>query len=404
MRDLRHMVAARWRYGLAVGLAAFTASGATMLLNRTKNSSAPLQEGVFVWQLGRDDGVSAAIRQEREIFSEFHVLIGEFHRDGAFRPAQLSWPGIIDAAGGHRIVPVVRINANFSAQAPRDLAARVGAIFAAVPPSARGAVEIDADYPTRLLGAYAAFMAGLRPSLPPGTRILATALPAWSGSAEFRQLEQEVDRFILQVHALDDPRLGLFDSARAARQIEKFSDVASKSFAVALPAYGVRVIDGGAGTPFAVEGEMALMAGGAGHEVVADPALVASLVVQLRNSHPPLLDGLLWFRLPVAGDRRAWSAATLRRVIAGTYRPRPADIITRPAHTPDAKDIFVVNRGDDDILLVTKIPLPPGCDMADGAPPYQFQDAALVARYEMLLPAHMMIRAGWMRCQGGTHG
>ena len=66
-----------------------------------------------------------------------------------------------------------------------------------------------------------------------------------------------------------------------------------------------------------VESEVTLERGGTRRELLADPQQLSQLGRQLRNDPPAHLAGLIWFRLPLANDRRAWSLTTLRAVARG---------------------------------------------------------------------------------------
>jgi hypothetical protein len=51
--------------------------------------------------------------------------------------------------------------------------------------------------------------------------------------------------------------------------------------------------------------------------LLADPQQLRQLSAELRADPPAHLAGLIWFRLPLANDRRAWSLTTLRAVVRG---------------------------------------------------------------------------------------
>ena len=171
-------------------------------------------------------------------------------------------------------MPVIRIEGPIEAARAAGLVAAIQGIVASLPPSLRTQLEIDHDSATARLAGYAAFLGALRSALP-GTRLFATALPTWLASPDFPAFAQAADVLILQVHSIDDPRLGLFDPARAARWVDALARRTSRPFLVALPAYGARAAATG-GRLLAVSSEMHAMDGMAGME--ATDALLPAAV------------------------------------------------------------------------------------------------------------------------------
>jgi hypothetical protein len=101
----------------------------------------------------------------------------------------------------------------------------------------------------------------------------------------------EVDEVVLQVHAVRAPTI--FEPRAARRDIELFARIAhGTKLRVALPTYRVAL------------GE-------------AKPDDVAALLRSLEQRPVAGVTGVVWFRLPVAADRMAWSAPTLAAVIRG---------------------------------------------------------------------------------------
>ena len=75
----------------------------------------------------------------------------------------------------------------------------------------------------RSLSAYARFLAALRARLPAVLKLSITALPTWMNSPALERLAPPLDELVLQVHAVDDPRRGLFDPAQAERWVHAFA-------------------------------------------------------------------------------------------------------------------------------------------------------------------------------------
>lgn len=183
-------------------------------------------------------------------------------------------------------------------------------------------IEIDHDCATSRLAAYAAWLAAARPPAPLGWSI--TALPTWVDSPALADVASAVDELVVQVHAVRAPRL--FDPAEARRWLEAFARRVDQPLRVSLPTYRVAV---------------------SGQPLAADPVEIAGFVRQLSEHPIAGLRGVVWFRLPVASDRAAWSAATLRAVIQDRpLAPRiSASLVARGG---ERFDIVVANDGNVD--------------------------------------------------------
>lgn len=64
-----------------------------------------------------------------------------------------------------------------------------------------------------------------------------------------------------------------------------------------------------------VESEVSQRVAGQIQELTVAPQQIADFLQQLAQRPLPHLRGIIWFRLPLENDRRAWSMATLRAVI-----------------------------------------------------------------------------------------
>ena len=141
----------------------------------------------------------------------------------------------------------------------------------------------------------------LRAELPARTLLSITVLPDWLRARDFPSLSAAVDRLVLQVHAADDPRRGLFDRDAMLRWVAAMDRRSARPFLVALPSYGVRVVLDPAGRVPSTEGERLALAGPDATELVVAPAQMADAVRALeRAPAPPGRDRLV----PSAGGRR----------------------------------------------------------------------------------------------------
>jgi hypothetical protein len=171
---------------------------------------------------------------------------------------------------------------------------------------------------------------------------------------------------------------------------------------VALPAYDVRVTFRPDGRLASVEGEMPLLAGAAGGEVLgAAPEAVLGLVRTLQRSGPEALVGVAWFRLPTDTDARAWSPSTWRAVVAGALPTARVRVGLAAGEQAGLWAVTASNDGDVDGVLPRLVRLGAACEMADGANGYRVADArplVLEAAAGQRLRAHRNRIIGWARC------
>lgn len=213
-------------------------------------------------------------------------------------------------------------------------------------------LQLDFDAPTSRLEGYAEVVTAVRRRLAP-LPVVVTALPAWIGAEGWPRLAAAADGFVLQVHALELPTSAgaapppLCDPQAARRAVEVAARL-GRPFRVALPTYGYEVAwdARGAFLGLAAEGpERPWPAGARRVEVGADATALAALVRDWTEARPAALAGIVWFRLPVAGDRRNWSPATLAAVASG----RPPRRALRPVvrlPEPALVEVDLVNEGE----------------------------------------------------------
>jgi hypothetical protein len=211
-------------------------------------------------------------------------------------------------------------------------------------------LQIDFDCAESKLDGYAIWVEALKREAP-GIPIVITALPAWLKHPSFRRLIAQADGYVLQVHSLARPKrvdapFNLCDPV-AARQAVALAGSLGKSFRVALPTYGYRLA-------FEAEGRFAgLSAEGPERdwpddyqfrEVRADASALAALVREWTARRPRAMQGLIWYRLPVAGDRLNWPWATLAEVMQGKT-PQTRFQIEMRQPQPGLVEADLVNTG-----------------------------------------------------------
>jgi len=300
---------------------------------------------------------------------------------------------------------VVRINGQLAQynedQLLRDLDGLLSEWRQIQPPIA--GLELDHDCGDARLDAYARFLARIRMRLPQTIPLSITALPSWLSSPDLDAVFRPVNEIVLQVHMVQSPRAGLFNADQARQWIQALVRRTDKPFRVALPAYGVRVTWLNDGSMLAVESEEPLLAGGySASELIVSPEAVSTLLRDLEHDPPASLAGIVWFRLPVAGDIRAWSPETWRAVVMGKPLQSRIEAHAEKSNTPGMSNIVLINQGEVDGVLPTRIDLPPSCTIADGINGYALDHSetglSIERQQDGLLPGHQRRLIGWMRC------
>ncbi|MCE9636340.1 MAG: DUF3142 domain-containing protein [Planctomycetes bacterium] len=320
-------------------------------------AAGPLRDEAYVWQRSWGDGVSASVRTQAPEFARLVVLGAEIAwRDGRPDVARAetdlaacaageapgialrvgSWPGPFDGTSDATrcvVATAVRLldDARSRGVTPSEL-------------------QIDFDCATSKLPGYRRWIEILRREAAP-TPVTFTALPTWLRSDDFPGLAQASDGFVLQVHSLEAPRgsgdvRALVDPARAVRDVERAAAV-GVPFLVALPTYGYVAAfrrDGSLAGISAEAEPRAWPRGSTTVDVSADPDAIASLVRGWTADRPEFLRGAIWYRLPMPGDRRNWTADALRSVRRGKV-PRAEVVSTVERRDPALAEVRVRNSG-----------------------------------------------------------
>ncbi|MHC8303449.1 DUF3142 domain-containing protein [Pseudomonas sp. PB3P13] len=365
----------------------------------------PLDQHVYVWQRQWTPAHETALRESRSDFSTLRVLaLQAFPREGWVR-ARIN-PALLKA-DGRPLIAVVRLDGQLHALDQEEITAQIRQLLSAW--AAQGliisGVEIDHDAGTARLREYRKLLVNVRGVLPASLPLSITALPSWLDSHELPALLDSVDSSVLQVHAVSDPRSGLFDPFKARKWAIRWSSVTAKPFYLALPAYGVALLPGD-GVPL-VESEVALEQGGERRELLADPQQLSRLAADLRDNPPTHLAGLIWFRLPLSTDRRAWSLTTLRAVAQGVALDNRLTV--KLSSHQGLYDISLSNQGNLDSAWPERLTLAvQGCEGADALAGYALQQSPELLTFTRLREGRILAggqRAiGWARCASIDQG
>ncbi|MEB0047086.1 MULTISPECIES: DUF3142 domain-containing protein [unclassified Pseudomonas] len=383
---------------------------ALLMLNGCERKEAPpLDQQLYVWQRQWTSDHDAALRDSRADFSTLRVLALQAFPQEGWRWARID-PALLKR-DARPLIAVIRLDGQLKALHQDDVTAQVLKLVADW--QGRGltlsGVEIDHDAGNARLPDYEKFLTHLRGALPTSLPLSITALPAWLDSPELPAILAAVDSSVLQVHAVSDPRRGLFDADQAKQWAKAWSQITRKPFYLALPAYGVALLPDAGGAPV-VESEVSLARGGKRRELLADPRQLSQLALDLRADPPAHLVGLIWFRLPLDADRRAWSLTTLRAVARG--EALESHLSLKLSEHAGLYDIGLSNQGNLDSAWPQRLTLAVrGCDGADALAGYALQQSPDLLTFTRLREGRMAAggqRAiGWARCtkidQGGSN-
>lgn len=385
--------------------------------SRHTGATLDLPHDFYVWQRVWSAQLEQALLQAAPDVRSWRVLSLQIGAQRAPLGIAINWAAL--AATKRPVVAVVRIEGSRLVADEASLSSTITRHLQDV--LARGAalsgIEIDHDCATSQLAAYAAWLRDLRAAFQaePALRRLPlsiTALPAWRVSPDLPPLLRAADESVLQVHAVQRPSAGLFDAPTAQHWAHAWAQIAPHPFRLALPCYGSRVGYDEWGQALAVESEAGVTLRSAHEqELTASPREVAALLTWFRTQMPAHLAGIVWFRLPMAGDQRAWRLSTWQAVVQGrvqaeihhalTVSRQPAAAADDAGHAPGLFDVVLRNTADFDVDLPATIALPASALAADGRQGYAVdllnRPPRLVRRQAGWLRPHSTLTIGWMR-------
>jgi hypothetical protein len=358
------------------------------------NLPAPLSQDAYVWQRAWTPAVRAAVGAAASHFRRLVILTAEIslRGDGKVTEVRPDYAGIggsvRDIGLAIRIGPLPATASTAmdpgSAQTMliRDTAAR------AVEQARRAGLEvsevqIDFDCAESKLAGYLNWVEAVKPAVSPATVVI-TALPSWLKHREFADLAREAGSFVLQVHSLHKPAgpdaaMNLCDTDEAKSAVAEAGKI-GVPFRVAVPTYSYLAgfSPDGKLLGLSAEGpEPAWPSGTILRVMRSDPDSLADLVRQWSSSPPPAMTGLIWYRLPISGERMNWRATTLDAVMAG--RDPKAQMVPVVSHPkPGLLDVYLRNDGDADGTLQCSVTVAwDGADLvaAEGIGGFEHLDA-----------------------------
>jgi hypothetical protein len=331
---------------------------ASALACRHPHASGPLRQEAYVWQRSWSPAVREAVRQAPGV-AGFVVLAAEVDlRQGSPRVSRIPLDPSLKESG-KPVGAALRVTTFPSRFADEPgivqlLAGLTGDLVteARAKGIALSEVQIDYDCPESKLDDYRGLLPRLRKAAAP-VSLTFTALPSWMGQRRtFAKLIAAADGYVLQVHSLAPPASPEEDFSvlrpDAAREWVAAAARFGRPFRVALPTYGYLAAFDPQGKLVGLSAEGPLLSWPEGlrlREARSDPEAAAGLVRGWTRDRPAELAGLLWYRLPVEGDRLNWTGSTLRAVMAGRASRGAVRVDVR-APEPGLVEIDLLNSGD----------------------------------------------------------
>ena len=344
--------------GLVIGAVA----GFLVRSARPVRQSGTLSHSVYVWQRFHGDNVVDALRQAAPCTAGFTVLAAEVAWTSSGEPQvfRVSPDYAALKQTGRPVGFALRVGPYSGSFDPQDQACRLlcGLAVETISKTRQHGLEpaemqIDFDCPESKLDSYRRWVEAMKREVAP-VKLTITTLPCWLNQSSFARLVRSTDGFVLQVHSLERPAgvdadLVLCDPRSAADWVEQAARL-GVPFRVALPTYGYLVAFGTDGQFVGLNAEGPSQSWPQGvtiRALRADPFEMAGLLKSWERSRPLTMEGVIWYRLPVKGDRLNWRWVTLSTVMSGTTPRRGLHAGVNYPQTGLA-EVYLVNDGQMD--------------------------------------------------------
>ncbi len=310
----------------------------------------PIAQQLYIWQRLWTAEHAEALAQSRADFSQLRVLALQLQPTASGPVWQQAKVDLAMLSSDQRPVwLVVRLDGRLHALSAATLQQKITPLvrqWQQAGVQLQG-VELDYDSARSQLSSYRLLLQQLKPLLPPNLQLAITALPDWLQSTEFSALLKAVDLLTLQLHSVSSPSKGLFDQALAKQWVMQLMAFAPKRFSLALPAYHSALV--GSTDPlhpaqWQVESEVPLAQHGKRQELWLDPRPVQQLLSWLGEQQLPGLTAVVWFRLPLLSDQRAWPYSVLQAVVTG--QPLAAQPLFTIQGQPPQLQLWLQNTGN----------------------------------------------------------
>lgn len=364
----------------------------------------PLDVEAYVWQAAEKPTVKEAMVKSEALVSRLHVRAAEMRWDG--QKFMTQW--FVRELPVKDCGLVVRIGASASqVEWTPERIAEVAKVFKKTADFSPSEIQCDFDCPQKRLKKYSVLLDGLQSAVG-GIPVYPTALPAWLDQPDMATLVKGRAGWVLQVHSLQLPsqpeEAAVIFDPEAARAAALKAARLGVPFRIAMATYGCEVRFGEDGKVLDVVSEdLAELTPAVRRQAfaMADPVASARRVAAWENDRPVGLTGIIWYRLPVAGDSRNWPWATFQRVARGEVAVSLPELESTPVD--GARDLTVANHGDFPVRLPLAILVRSAVVTADGSGHYRVERAGDGVKFLLRsdvwpwLDPGKRVACGWLR-------
>jgi hypothetical protein len=190
-------------------------------------------------------------------------------------------------------------------------------------------LQIDLDTPESKLGNFIDFMQELKINLPIDTKLSFTALPCHLNNPQFEKLANTADYYVLQVHGLEYPKnekdkVFILNPTVAKSAIDKAEQL-NKRYILALPTYAYQLNFSKENGDFLFLNaeKIPLPKKNIRVKIIAPKLkdlikLVKFATTKQKNTENEIKClGIIWFRLPIKGDRLNFDLKTINSISSG---------------------------------------------------------------------------------------
>jgi hypothetical protein len=380
-----------------------------LLCSCSPQGSSAFSQHIYIWQRLWTAEHAGALAQSKADFTVLRVLALQLHQAKAgpvWTEAKVDLPLL--AADGRPVHLVVRLDGQLKQLPTALLQQKLTTLLQLWQQQGVNVTQLELDYDcaSSQLASYAGWIKELRQLLPQTLAVAITALPDWLGKPGWLELQQQADQLTLQVHSVLSPDQGLFQPELAKSWAQQLAQQAQKPFYIAVPSYHSALLQQEQG--WLVESEQPLHSQAKRQELWLDAAAVQDFSLWLQQQHWPLLQGLVWFRLPLPSDKRSWSYAQLQAVSSG--KPLAAELKLRVQGIDPQFELMAENHGFVAAQLPAQIRLSgSSCSAADAVSGYKpdfsknkNQLQFVLTKTEAMLQPGQALVLGWALCKNLT--
>lgn len=277
-------------------------------------------DAFYIWQQVWSPAVQSAVKAEPP--TSLYPLASVVAAKGKSSLVAIPWPEL--SGSPHHYTPVIRIplSAFKRPDIQQELERVIRAVQQSMKPRPLKRIQLDLDCPERLLPRYTELLSLFRQRFST-LDISITALPVHLKHREFKTLIRHCNSYVLQVHGLEVPKQ-LTDHAellnlKTAEQALKRAEYIAHPYFIALPTYAYELnFDPASGAFRFLTAEKPNRRGPTlKKRIAARPADLLKLLKQCESLKHA--QGIIWFRLPVEGDRLCWPRDVIAQLQHGQH-------------------------------------------------------------------------------------